>query len=91
MFRLNPSSARVASHHVAFMGNWPTIIHTFLALSLHVNQEKWGAGAFQDSPMVESFSLDLAAIESYWTESHLEFCRISTTEFLCEGMWSAFR
>ena len=51
-----------------------------------------GAGGVQDSPMVKSFSADLPAIErSYWTESYLEFCRASTTEFVCEGMWSAFR
>ena len=28
MFRLNPGSTRGASHHAAFMFNWPTIIHT---------------------------------------------------------------
>ena len=68
-----------------------------LVVNQVVNQGVWcklkemrGRGV-QDSPMVESFSADLPAIESYWKESHLEFCRISTTEFLCESMWSAFR
>ena len=28
-------------------------------------QEKWGAGVVQDSPMVEKFSADLPATESY--------------------------
>ena len=41
--------------------------------------------------MAESFSEDLLpAIESYWTESHLEFCKTSTAELLFENMWSAF-
>ena len=44
------------------------------------------------TPMVENFSVDfLPAIESYWTESHLEFCQTSTTELLCEKMCSVFR
>ena len=30
-----PCSARVASHHPAFMGNCPTINHMFLALSTY--------------------------------------------------------
>ena len=33
MFWLKPWSTRVASHHSAFMGNWSTVIHTFLTLS----------------------------------------------------------
>ena len=33
MLRLKLWNARGASHHAAFMGNWPTIIHTVLALS----------------------------------------------------------
>ena len=42
--------------------------------------------------MVESFSVDFfPAIESYWTESQLEFCQTSTTELLCENIWSVFR
>ena len=41
---------------------------------------------------VESFSADfLPAIESHWTESHLEFCQTSTTELFCENMWSVLR
>ena len=28
-------SARGESHHPGFVGNWPTIIHMFLALSIH--------------------------------------------------------
>ena len=32
MFRLNPWSVKGVSYHPAFMGNCPTIIHTFLAL-----------------------------------------------------------
>ena len=116
MFWQNPWSARGTSHHAAFLRNWPTIIHTFLALFTQwmsspswklglavsprfhlvvfvpvVNQEKWGAEEFQDSAMVSSFSADLPAIESHWTEWHLEFCGTSTTEFLCESMSNAFR
>ena len=30
---LNPFSVKGAFHHATFMGNWPTIIHVFLALS----------------------------------------------------------
>ena len=42
--------------------------------------------------MVESFSVDFfPAIESYWTESQLEFCQTSTKEPLCENIWSVFR
>ena len=42
--------------------------------------------------MVESLSADfIPAIESYWTESHLEFCQTSMTSLLCENMWSVFR
>ena len=42
--------------------------------------------------IVESFSADfLPAIESYWKESHLEFCQTSTTELLSENMWNGFR
>ena len=48
-------------------------------------------GGVQDLPMVESFSSDLPAIESYWTELYVEFCRTSMTKFLCESMQSAFR
>ena len=33
MLRLKLWSARRASYHPAFVGKWPTIIHTFLALS----------------------------------------------------------
>ena len=33
MLSLKPGSAREASHHSAFMGKWPTVIHTFLASS----------------------------------------------------------
>ena len=41
---------------------------------------------------VESFSAYfLPAIESYWKESHLEFCQTSTTELLSENMWNVFR
>ena len=56
-----------------------------------VNEEKWGTRGVEDSPMVESFSAHLPAIESDWTESHLEIGPASTTEFLCESMWSTFR
>ena len=35
MLRLKPWSAKGASYHPAFVGNWPTVIHTFLALSTH--------------------------------------------------------
>ena len=31
------------------------------------------------------------SIKSYWTESHMEFCQTSTTELLCQSMWSLFR
>ena len=56
---------------------WATIIHVSARFSAR---------------MVESFSADfLPAIESYWTESHLEFCQTSTTELLCEKMCSLFR
>ena len=40
-------SLREASHHLKFMGNWPTIIHTFLALStqwISFPSRKWGRG-----------------------------------------------
>ena len=37
MFLLNPWNAREASHHAAFMGNWSTIIHTFLVLPTQWN------------------------------------------------------
>ena len=52
---------------------------------------KGEAGGVQYSSMIESFSTDLPAIGSCWTETHLEFYRTSTTEFLCESMWSPFR
>ena len=35
MLQLKPWSVRGASYHPAFVGNWPTIIYTFLALSTH--------------------------------------------------------
>ena len=35
MLRLKPWSVRGACSHPAFVGNWQTIIHTFLALSTH--------------------------------------------------------
>ena len=91
---------REASHHPVFMGNRPTIIHTFLALStqwMSSPSRKWGHGVSLDSPrfltpMVESFSADLLiAIESYWTEPHLEFCQTPMTKLLSESMWSTFR
>ena len=97
MFLLNPWNAREASHHAAFMGNWSTIIHTFLVLPTQwmssplrkcecgvsprfhllvqqvANQGIWpksremgGRGA-QDS-ILESFSADLPAIDSYCTD-----------------------
>ena len=47
VFWLNPWSARGVSHHAAFMGNWPTIIHGFLALSIQwmsSPSRKWGLG-----------------------------------------------
>ena len=31
------------------------------------------------------------SIERYWTEQHMEFCQTSTSEVLCESMWSVFR
>ena len=41
--------------------------------------------------MVERFSADfLPAMESYLTESHLEYCQTSTTNLLCESMQSLF-
>ena len=57
------------------------------------SKELGGRGSTRfPTSMVESFSADfLPAIESYWTESHLEFCQTSTTELLCENMWSVFR
>ena len=68
MLRLNPGSTRGASHHAAFMFNWPTIIHTIcqcqskiLSCCLCVNKKKWGAGWMR---VVESFSADLPAIEN---------------------------
>ena len=50
-----------------------------------------GKGGIEDLPMLENFSADLLAIESYWTESHLKLCQTSMTELLCERMWSTFR
>ena len=44
------------------------------------NEEAGGSPRFS-TPMVESFSKDLLpTVESYWTDSHLEFCQTSTTE-----------
>ena len=42
--------------------------------------------------IVESFPADfLPVIESYWKESHLEFCQTSTTELLAENTWNVLR
>ena len=48
------------------------------------SKELGGRGSTRfPTPMAESFSADfLQAIESYWTESHLQFCQSSTTELL---------
>ena len=64
-----------------------------VAFVLGLNQEDWGGGGPRfPTQMVERFSADLLiAIESYWTDSHLEFCQTSTTKLLSENMWSAFR
>ena len=44
------------------------------------------------TPMLESFSTDFVpALESYFTESRLEFCQTSTTELFNESMRSTFR
>ena len=68
----------------------------FILLSLFVvpkSRELGGRGSPRfPTPMVESFFTDLLpAIESYWSESHLEFCQTSTRDLLCGSMWSAFR
>ena len=118
--QLKPWRTRGVSNHQAFMGNWPIIIYTFLALSaqwMSSPSGKWERGVSPrfhvvvfvfgvpksrelgnrgsprfPTPMVESFSADpLPAIESYLTESHLEFCQTSTTGLLCESKWNAFR
>ena len=47
MLRLEPWRARGASYHPAFVGNWPTVIHTFLSLSTHwmsSPSSKWECG-----------------------------------------------
>ena len=64
-----------------------------VAFVLGLNQEDWGGGGpILPTPIVDRFSADLLiAIESYWTDSHLEFCQTSTTKLLSENMWSAFR
>ena len=57
------------------------------------SKELGGRGSTRfPTSIVESFSADfLPAIESYWKESHLEFCQSSTTELLSENMWNLFR
>ena len=89
MFRLNPWSARGASHHATFMDNYDYHSHVFSLIHpvdefsfkemrtwgqskilpccfcVWYKSRKIGAGGVQDSPMVESFSADLPAIESY--------------------------
>ena len=64
-----------------------------VAFELGLNQEDWGGWSPRfPIQMEERFSADLLmAIESYWTDSHLEFCQTSTTKLLSENMWSAFR
>ena len=93
MFQPNPWSGRGAFLIILLQGNEDVgSVHDFILSSVFgVNQEKWGAEGVQDSPMAESFSTDLPAIESYWIESHLELCRTSMMELLCESMWGAFR
>ena len=56
MLRLKLWSARGESHHPIFVGNWPTIIRTFSALSIHYHwmsspSRKWECGV---SPRFES-------------------------------------
>ena len=66
MFWLNPWSARGASHHPAFMGNWPTIIHTFLALStlwMSSPSRKWRLGV---SPWFHLVALVFGVDEEKW-------------------------
>ena len=44
IIQLKPWSARGASHHLAFLGNWPTTIHMYLALStqwMSSSSRKW--------------------------------------------------
>ena len=57
------------------------------------SKELGGRGSTRfPTSIVESFSADiLAAIESYWKESHLKFCQTSTAELLSENMWNVFR
>ena len=53
-FWLNPWSVKEASHHPAFMGNRPTIIRTFLALSTQRMSSPLRKGG---QPMISSCSL----------------------------------
>ena len=57
------------------------------------SKELGGRGSTRfPTSIVESFSADiLAAIESYWKESHLKFCQTSSAELLSENMWNVFR
>ena len=72
------------------MRTWGQSKISFCCLCVWSKSTEMGEERVQDSPVVESFSTDLPARESYWTESHLKFCLTSTTEFLRESMWSTF-
>ena len=57
------------------------------------SKELGGRGSTRfPTSMVEGISADfLPAIESYWTESRLEFCQTSTREQLYKNTWNVFR
>ena len=60
------------------MWSQPKILSCYLCVWCK-SKELGGRGSTRvPTPMVESFSQDfLPAIESYWTESHLDFCQTS--------------
>ena len=66
---------------------WETIIQTFSALSTQSKEFGGRGSTIFLTPMVKSFSADfLSVIESYWTESHIEFCQTSMMELHCESL-----
>ena len=96
-------NARGASHHPAFIGNCPTISHTFFSLTYPVYEfylkemRTWGQPKISSNCFCvccESRELGGFLVWQQWwkpsteTESHLEFRQTSTTELLCEDSQS---
>ena len=63
-----------ASHHPAFMGNWPTVSHAFLALPtqwIKSPSREWRRGV---SPRFHLIVLCLVWIKRIWRQSEILLC-----------------